>query len=300
MCYSAMVEEDHRSYLRLIKGYIDFEQFYEMFVRRRLDRGIRFPRGIDRNFDNPKSDIERDIKALIDDYRASEATKLETEIFTQKKRLADAERKLAEKETKGALNDRRIATDKISKALGKLPLLKGTQSHKADGRIFPLNYVPIVIREGDRNVVKLARYGVDHENKGLYNARRDNLVRYWGREFAHTHAVMIAYEFFENVDRGGQNAVLHFVPKPAGPMYIACLYAETVDPKTGEKLLSFAAVTDDPPPEVLAAGHDRMIINMKPENVECWLTPQGRSVDELQAILSDRQMPYYEHEVMAA
>jgi putative SOS response-associated peptidase YedK len=295
-----MVEEDHRSYLRLIRGYIDFEQFYEMFVRRRLDRGIRFPRGMDRNFDNPKSDIERDIKALIDEYRASEATKLETEIFTQKKRLADAERKLAEKETKGALNDRRIATDKISKALGKLPLLKGTQPHEADGRIFPLSCAPIVIHEGDRNVVKLARYGVDHENKGLYNARRDNLGRYWGREFAHTHAVMIAYEFFENVDRGGQNAVLHFVPMPAGPMYIACLYAETADPMTGKKLLSFAAITDDPPPEVLAAGHDRMIINMKPENVERWLTPQGLSVDELQAILSDRQKPYYEHEVMAA
>ena len=300
MCYSAMVEEDHRSYLRLIRGYIDFEQFYEMFVRRRLDRGIRFPRGIDRNFDSPTSDIERSIKALIDEYRTSEVTKLEPEIFTQKKRLADAERKLAQKATKGALNDKRIATDKISKALGKLPLLNGTQPHVADGRIFPLNYAPIVIHEGDRNVVKLARYGVDHENKGLYNARRDNLSRYWGKEFAHTHAVMIAYEFFENVDRDGRNAVLHFVPKPAGPMFIACLYAETVDPKTGEKLLSFAAVTDDPPPEVLAAGHDRMIINMKPENVERWLTPEGRSADELQAILSDRQKPYYEHEVMAA
>jgi len=300
MCYSAMVEEDHRSYLRLLKGYIDFEQFYEMYVRRRLDRGIRFPRGIDRNFDNPKSDIERSIKALIDEYRTSEATKLETQIFTQKKRLADAERKLAEKETKGALNDKRIATDKIARVIGKLPLLKSSQPHEADRRIFPLNYVPIVIHEGDRNVVRLARYGVDHENKGLYNARRDNLSRYWGREFAHTHAVMIAYEFFENVDRAGRNAVLHFVPKPAGPMYVACLYVETTDPKTGTKLLSFAAITDDPPPEVLAVGHDRMIINMKPENVERWLTPHGRSADELQTILSDRQKPYYEHEVMAA
>ena len=28
--------------------------------------------------------------------------------------------------------------------------------------------------------------------------------------------------------------------------------------------------------------------------------PEGRSLDELQAILSDRQTPYYEHEVMAA
>ena len=30
------------------------------------------------------------------------------------------------------------------------------------------------------------------------------------------------------------------------------------------------------------------------------LGPKGRSLEELQAILSDRQTPYYEHEVMAA
>jgi putative SOS response-associated peptidase YedK len=111
---------------------------------------------------------------------------------------------------------------------------------------------------------------------------------------------MVVDSFFENVDRNGKNEVLHFVPKPAGTMLIACLYAEWRDPKGGAPLLSFAAITDEPPPEVAAAGHDRMIINLKPEHLGAWLTPQGRSQDELQAILSDRQMPYYEHEVMAA
>lgn len=43
-----------------------------------------------------------------------------------------------------------------------------------------------------------------------------------------------------------------------------------------------------------------MIINIKPENVNAWLSPEGRSVDELQAILSDRQKPFYQHEVLAA
>lgn len=300
MCYSAMVEEDHRAYLKLLKGYIDFEQFYEMYVRRRLDRGIRIPRGIDRNFDNPASPVERDIKALIEEYRSAEVTKLETEIFAQKKRLADAERKLKLKETKAALESQRIATDKVARALGRLPLLKDTKPHKSDGRIFPLNYSPVVIHAGDRNVVRLARYGVDHENKGIYNARRDNLARYWGREFGVTHAVMLVYSFYENVDRGGRNAVLHFVPQPAGPMFIACLYTEATDAKTGQKLLTYAAITDDPPAEVAAAGHDRMIVNLTPDNVQRWLTPQGRSIAELQSILDDKQKPYYEHEELAA
>jgi len=43
-----------------------------------------------------------------------------------------------------------------------------------------------------------------------------------------------------------------------------------------------------------------MIINIKPENVDAWLTPAGRSREELQAILSDMQAPYYEHELLAA
>jgi putative SOS response-associated peptidase YedK len=81
-------------------------------------------------------------------------------------------------------------------------------------------------------------------------------------------------------------------------MLIACVYSEWEGPEG--KLLSFAAVTDKPPAEVAAAGHDRMIINIKPENVQRWLTPEGRPDEELQGVLSDRQAPYYEHEVMAA
>ena len=97
----------------------------------------------------------------------------------------------------------------------------------------------------------------------------------------------------------GKNVVLHFTPRPAYQLLVACLYADWSDPKEG-RLQSFAAITDEPPPEIKAAGHDRCIINLRPENVEAWLTPEGRSDAELQAILSDRQQPYYEHEVMAA
>lgn len=43
-----------------------------------------------------------------------------------------------------------------------------------------------------------------------------------------------------------------------------------------------------------------MIVNLKPEHVAAWLTPARRSLQELQGILSDRESPYYEHEVLAA
>ena len=43
-----------------------------------------------------------------------------------------------------------------------------------------------------------------------------------------------------------------------------------------------------------------MIVNIQPGRVDEWLNPAGRSTAELQALLSDRQTPYYEHQVEAA
>ncbi|GEM_PF-5498944 len=63
---------------------------------------------------------------------------------------------------------------------------------------------------------------------------------------------------------------------------------------------TYAEVTDDPEPEVAAAGHDRTIVNLKLENVEAWLTPEGRSVKKLLAILDDKQHPYCEHHKAAS
>ena len=69
----------------------------------------------------------------------------EQEVFKQKKRLADAERKLKVKETKAALNERRVATSKIEASLERIALLNGTQPHEDDNRIFPMTYAPIIL-----------------------------------------------------------------------------------------------------------------------------------------------------------
>lgn len=308
MCYSAQLEEAHRRYVRETGAWIDLLQFKELFGERALNPAIRIPRAIERWFDDPKSPAEREIKALIDAHREHEITTLERELFALRKRLADAERKLATKLTKAAAESARIATSKGEKAKARLDRLKDTKPRRSDARIFPMHYAPIVIEEGGQRLIRLARYhcrgsqqsaGIDRQFPGLYNARRDNLEKFWRNEFGTTHALMLVDSFYENVERDGANAVLHFMPRPAGTMLIACLYSEWRDPKAGEKLLSFAAITDEPPAEVAAAGHDRMIINLKPQNVAAWLRPQGRSREELQAILSDRQAPYYEHELAA-
>src|ERR1044072_6339468 len=308
MCYSAKVSQNIKDLARQFSATMDYSEVARLLMERLAGRPLRLARGVECSFANPQTPQERRIQELDAEYRARKVTELEQDLFKQKKRLADAQRKLKVKETKSALNEQRVATSKIDASLERIALLTGTQAHEDDHRIFPMTYAPIILKRDGANVVTLARYHLRQQGKpaftdqkfpGLYNARRDNLERFWSSEFGHTHALMVVDSFYENVERDGKNVVLHFTPRPAYQMLVACLYADWTDPKEGG-LLSFAAVTDEPPPGSKAAGHDRCIINLRQENVEAWLTPTGRSDDELQALLSDRQTPYYEHEVMAA
>jgi putative SOS response-associated peptidase YedK len=81
-------------------------------------------------------------------------------------------------------------------------------------------------------------------------------------------------------------------------MLIACLWSRWSG-KDEPDLLSFAAITDEPPPEVAAAGHDRCIIPIKPEHIDAWLNPDPNDLGALYAILDDRDRPYYEHRIAA-
>ncbi|HEY6644313.1 SOS response-associated peptidase family protein [Povalibacter sp.] len=308
MCYSANVLQSLNDYLREQGARPDYAQIEGVFRQRVADRNVRIPRGFERNFDDPVNAEQQRIRLLIDQHRQAQITRFEQEAFAQKRRLADAQRRLQVKETKSARNEQRIATGKIDGALQKLSLLKGTQPHPEDARIFPLTHGPIIVRENGCNIVRLARYhlrqrgaaaSVDRQFPGLYNARRDNLEKFWRNEFGRTHALMVVDSFFENVEREGRNVVLHFIPRPAQRMLVACMFGEWRDPR-GDTLLSFAAITDEPPAEVRAAGHDRVIVNLQLDNVERWLTPNARPKHELQDILSERQAPYYEHRVEAA
>lgn len=308
MCYSAKVSQNIKDLARQFSATMDYLEVERLMMERLAGRPIRIPRGFQWNFSNPQTPEERRIKELDVEYRTKKVAELEQEIFKQKKRLADAERKLKVKETKSALNEQRVATSKVEASLERVALLTGTQPHEDDHRIFPMSYAPIILKRDGRNVLTLARYHLRQQAKpaftdqkfpGLYNARRDNLDRFWRSEFGHTHALMVVDSFYENVERQGKNVVLHFTPRPGYQMLVACLYANWTDPREGT-LLSFAAITDEPPQEIKSAGHDRCIINLREDNIEAWLTPDGRSDDELQAILSDRQQPYYEHEIMAA
>ena len=227
-------------------------------------------------------------------------------------RLTNAERSLATKPTKKAAEDQRIATDKIAKAFLRLGDQRRTEAKPADSRIFPGDYAPVmVLLDGVRTVVPM-RYQYrpagkpafyDTKFPGTYNARRDNLRGFWKDLYGTHHGVMVVDPFYENVtrqDAEGQphNVRLEFVPQNHEPMLIACLWSRWRGREGEPDLLSFAAITDEPPPEVAAAGHDRCIITIKPEHVDSWLRPGG-DLEAMGAILGDPIRPYYEHALAA-
>ncbi len=308
MCYSAQIKSDYSKYVRLTGARIDVREFFDLFWRRTTETKIKVPKALEAWFEDPQTDQEREVKGAIDQFVAAEVTRVEQELFKQRKRLADAERTLQSKSTKAALESQRIATSKVEWCLARLSSLHRTEPKDRDDRFFPGWYAPVMVIEDGQRVIKPMRYQCRPDGKpaffdskfpGTYNARRDNLHgSFWKPVFGRTHGVLVVRRFYENVNREGKNVVLEFDPNTGEDMLVACLWSRWSAPGEPD-LLSFAAVTDDPPPEVAAAGHDRCIVPLKAEHVEAWLNPNPSDLDSLYAILDDRQRPYYEHRLAA-
>ncbi|SKA14665.1 SOS response-associated peptidase family protein [Novilysobacter spongiicola] len=309
MCYSAQVWADYHRYVRVYGAEIAIDVFYDLYVRRRQGEKLKTPKSMDLAFRGGQSQLESQISAMVRDIHAAEISDLERELFKQTKRLADATRSLLTKQTKKALEEQRIAGNKIEQMKGRLRNLQRVDDQPSDSRIYPGMYAPVMVWEDGKRVVKPMRYQCRAQGKpaindrkfpGTYNARRDNLEGFWKSQFGRTQGLMVAERFYENVETPDGNAVLEFVPRTGEPMLIACLWSRWTDPKGEEPdLWSFAAITDEPEEEVAAAGHDRTIINIKPEHIDAWLNPEQGNLDALYAILDDKQHPYYEHRIAA-
>lgn len=316
MCFSAMIRQDLKKLSRYCPQ-VDFGQI-EMTFARRLEnpKFYKIPRAFEANFESPTTPEQVRIKTLIDEHRSRVASELEAELFKQKTRLVEAERHIREKQaankapTKKALKDQEVATDKVESLRVKLSDLTRTETKPRDARIFPHHFAPIIVHENGSNRIVLARYLLRRRgapatfdaqfNSSLYNSRRDNLEKFWKTEFGKAHALALVDSFFENVEgKNGANQVLHFTPDTDRPMHIACLFSQWGD-LSQDGFYSFSAITDEPPDEVRAAGHDRCIVNLEEDAIAEWLSPEGKSFLELQAILDRKERPFYEHEVLAA
>jgi putative SOS response-associated peptidase YedK len=311
MCYSAQINASYQQYVRAYNADIDIETFVTLFVARMDDDRIKVPLALEHVFDTPLNGYGDQIKNLVDQYRGQQAAKFEQELFNQRTRLANAERSLLTKTTKSATESRRISSTKIAWCKGKLADLHRTDLTDQDSRIYPGYYAPVMVMQGGKRVLKPMRYQCrpagkpavyDTQYPGTYNARRDNLQGFWKGQFGFTHGVMVVNAFFEHVQRSTSDGLkkfqLEFKPRPAQDMLVACLWSKWSRPGEPD-LLSFAAITDEPPEEIAQAGHDRCVIPLKPEHIDAWLNPDPNNLAQLYAILDDRERPYYEHRLAA-
>lgn len=244
MCYSAQVEADYRQYVRRFGATLSLQDFFDTFWRRAQGENLKCPKAMEAAFQDSEDEALAPIRALIAQHHQQQASRWEQELFKQRKRLADAERTLQQRQTRKALDDQRIATQKVSQLMGWLAdLRRRTPDAARDHRIYPGQHVPVMVWEDGRRVVKPMRYHCrpagkpaffDQKYPGLYNARRDNLQGFWKGQFGHTHGVVLVRRFYENVARHqaegrelapgevAQNVVLAFEPTPPQDLLLAC------------------------------------------------------------------------------
>lgn len=330
MCYSAQIEADYRKFAREYGAVLSFPRFVELFWTRRRQGGWhRIPKAVRAAFAQPGAERDREpgepaelaeLAELVQAGDGELANAFETELFQQRTRLADAERALQVRTTRKAENDRRIASDKIARAQRNLADLRRTGLVADDARIFPGHYAPVMVMRGGQRVVVPMRYQcrlpgwteeMEKRKPGTYNARRDSLEGAWRELFGYRHGILVVDAFFENVPRHRvehrelrpgerpENVVLEFRPRPQRQMLVACLWSFSKGGDGEADLFSFAAITDEPPPEVAAAGHDRCIVPIRRDNIDAWLAPDADDLAALHAILADREPAVLEHRLAA-
>ena len=318
MCYSAQITASYKKYVREFGAKLSVHDFFDLFWARRGENNIQIPKGLEAEFSAPQTKPELAIKQEIERYRKQQEATYTDELAAQRARLEEAERKLQNRVTKAAQESQRIALKKIDWALAKLADLNREDPLRQDTRIFPGSYVPVMVMDNGERVIKPMRYRCRPQGKpafndvkfpGTYNARMDSLGEYWKGLFGYTHGVVVFDSFYEVVSRHRmecralapaekeEKVVLEFTPRPPQDLLVACLWSRWTGANVPD-LLSFAAITDEPLPEVAAAGHDRTIVAIKPANIEAWLNPDPKNLEAQNAILDDRVRPVYEYRIV--
>lgn len=319
MCYSARVKQNFDHLSRKYGAEVDWEAFEDVFERRAEGEDIKVSRDLQRNYQYPSTEVQKRTAGYIAQYLKTKRAEWENDVFVQRRRLAMAEESLAKKQTKKAREDVRIATNKIQMFLDRLADLRRTEPNSEDARIFPMMYAPLLVTENGKTIIRPMRYtcrlsgkpaDYDRRFPGTYNARRDSLDDYWTPVFGRNHAVMVISGFYENVPlhlyehrelavgEKEKNLVLEFDPQPSRDMLVACVW-DRWSRADSPDLYSFAAITDEPTAEVAATGHQRTIITLQEQYLPEWLSPAQVSKARLDEILSEKETPYYVHQIAA-
>ena len=303
MCYSAMIKANLKSLSMQFGARVQIDAFEDLFEQRLMGSGARIPRFFEDHFIRAHGQGEERVQDSILKWREIEASHLKEEIRIQSERLEVAERKLILKETKTALNEKRIAGKKIAHFKDKLSELLSDQEEESH-RMFPFTYAPLIMMENGERVIRPFRYHLRPRNEpesfdrsfdGAYNVRRDRLkeVFWWKSLYGKNHGILVVSSFFENVKlKSGENEVIEFTPQSKRDLLVPCLFDHNEE--SAFALDSFALITDEPNPEVLQAGHDRTPIFIKTELMNDWLMTNTTDLKKFDQVLQNKEPTYFE------
>ncbi len=180
-----------------------------------------------------------------------------------------------------------------------------------DCRIYPGTYfAPVIVWSSGRRVIVPMRYRVRPAGMpvevpskyNVFNARVDSLQKRstWKKLFGHNHALLPFLKFFEWVERDGIKIQVSFTPEGRDIMWAPALFDTWTSSDSKISFSSFALITDDPPPEVSDAGHDRCPIFLRRDLIDDWLQPMDKSQQTLLEILKHREPTFFGHKQVSS
>jgi putative SOS response-associated peptidase YedK len=300
-----MIEADLRELEKLFRVKIDWSSFDEAYKIRNEYSLAKIPAGIDSYIiQNAETPTQKRLAGMAKSFYKSETEKATIKLKKFEQDVKDFESKLKAgskiKDLEEKLKTRRATVEQYKERIENYSKI----DEKGAPRIFPNFYAPVIVGRGKDQAIRLMRYHLCPANGkelnvykyNLFNARKDRLLdsKLWKPIFGKQHGIFPFYRFYESVaGENGEAKIIYFEPKDEKIMWSAAIFEES---KIDAGLLrSFAAVTDEPPPEVVAAGHDRCPIFLTKEEFGTWLEPNGTSKEDLVALL-DRKVPtYFQH-----
>lgn len=174
-----------------------------------------------------------------------------------------------------------------------------------DNRIFPGYFSQVMVQENENRIFKPMRYRVrPHGSKSeiptkfnVFNARMDSLeVRQtWTPLFMKNHGLFPFVRFFEWVEDEGNKRLISFKSDQHEILWAPCLWDYWFNEKANIGFYSFAIITDDPPSEIAEMGHDRCPIFLGADKIDGWLSPEGKTKEEIYEILKTKEKVHYSY-----
>lgn len=301
-----MIESDLRELERHFGGRVDWESLRDAYFMRDKYPGAMIPSAIDTYLiQNAQTPLQKNLAKMAKAHYRAEIEKFAKKLKKYEQDVKDFEAKIkVGSKAKGLVASLEKRRETVQWHKEKIEYYEKIEEQGAP-RVFPNFFAPVIVQD-EGYAIRFKRYHLCPKSGkeltpfkyNLFNARKDRLLdaRTWKPIFGKQHALFPFYRFYESVEgETGEAQIIYFQPENEELMWAAALF-ETTKVAAGT-LHTFAAITDEPPPEVAETGHDRCPVFLAEEYVDPWLNPGRFSQAELLKLLDSVVPTYFKHEL---